>query len=188
MSLPRLIRTRYLCQNLAKHTPPTRTFLTTRPLFSPSEPTVLPRLHADLKNALRSKNKPALSVLRALLATITNASKTPKPITTDNALLALLQKTISTSKTSITEFQQAGREDLVTKEEEQISVLQAYVSEIPVMSEEEVRVVVKEVIAGEKKVVAGGILGKTLGKLASEDAAFDRQMLRRVVEEEVSHV
>src|ERR1051326_7942459 len=50
----------------------------------------LSRLREDLKTAMRAKDAARLSVLRAVLANITNASKTNAPVKDDLALLALL--------------------------------------------------------------------------------------------------
>src|SRR5262245_51749597 len=82
-----------------------------------STPTVvLSTLQPDLKTALRSKDKPRLAVLRALLAEITNASKTAKPIATDSHFYTLLARQIKSSNAAIEEFAAAKREDLVEKE------------------------------------------------------------------------
>jgi uncharacterized protein YqeY len=108
---------------------------------------ILPRLKSDLKDAMRAKDKPRLNVLRALMAEITNASKTAKPVDSDSKLLVLLKKQIASSEKAVAEFESAKREDLVEKERGQIQLMQAYVDEIPVLSKQEVDSLVDEVVA-----------------------------------------
>ena len=134
---------------------------------SASENVVLPRLQADLKNAMRSKNKPALNTIRALQAEIINASKTAKPITTDGALYSLIQKQIKSSSASLEEFRNAKREDLVAKEQAQLDVLKGYAGEMPTVGESEIDELVKSVLAGleEDKRSAGGVMGRVMATL-----------------------
>ncbi|RMZ73348.1 aspartyl glutamyl-trna amidotransferase subunit b-related [Pyrenophora seminiperda CCB06] len=131
---------------------------------SASEDIVLPRLQADLKNAMRSKNKPALNTIRGLQAEIINASKTAKPITTDGALYSLIQKQIKSSSASIEEFRNAKREDLVEKEQAQLDILKGYAEEIPTVGESEIDALVKSILEGleEGKRNAGSIMGKLM--------------------------
>ncbi|KAF2836042.1 GatB/YqeY domain-containing protein [Patellaria atrata CBS 101060] len=130
---------------------PSCRFVITRAWLSefrtPSSP-LLNQLRNDLKSAMKSKNTNQLSVLRAILADITNASKTSSPITSDLALLALLKKRISASRTAAEEFQQAGRSDLVEKEEGQIKILEGYAGSVHTVSEEEIKKAVED--AGQK--------------------------------------
>ncbi|ORX94647.1 Yqey-like protein-domain-containing protein, partial [Clohesyomyces aquaticus] len=149
---------------------------------------VLPRLHSDLKTAMRSKQKTHLLVIRSLLSSITNASKTSSPITTDGALLTLLQRTIASSQSSIADFEKAGRSDLVEKEREQVGILQAYVDEIPVVGESEVEGVVRGCVeageAGDGKGGFGRVMGRVSKELKgkSEGRAVDMEMVKGVVE------
>lgn len=108
---------------------------------------VLPRLMADLKDAMRAKDTPRLNVLRTIRAEITNASKTPKPIDSDSKLLALLKKQMANAEKAIAEFESAKREDLIEKERAQMKVMQAYVEEIPVMSQADMDALVEEAVA-----------------------------------------
>lgn len=145
---PQLLRSR-----LTAATKPTWLLRSWHPYSTPTATpdVVLPRLQADLKTALRSKNKPMLNTIRALQAEIINASKTPTPIETDCHLYKLLLKQIQASESAIQEFKAAKREDLVTKEQEQLSVLQSYLDEIPTMPESELDELIKDVVEGQKE-------------------------------------
>ncbi|CAA9961836.1 hypothetical protein PTMSG1_05213 [Pyrenophora teres f. maculata] len=168
-----------------------RQLLTSRPIClrysstSTPENVVLPRLQADLKNAMRSKNKPALNTIRAIQAEIINASKTAKPITTDGALYYLIQKQIKSSSASIEEFQNAKREDLVEKEQAQLDVLKGYAGEIPTVGESEIDELVKSVLEGleEGKRSAGSVMGKVMSSIKGRPV--DSEYVSKKIQEAV---
>lgn len=109
----------------------------------------------------------SLNVLRALLAEITNASKTSSPIKTDLQLLSLLRKRAAASRTAVQEFSAANRVDLKDKEEAQVAVLEEYAGEVDTVGEEEITRVVGELIGrmrtDKKKVDLGSVLKALVG-------------------------
>lgn len=159
-----------------------RTFLTTRPCFN-EQPTILSTLQPELKSAMRAKDKPRLTVLRALMAEITNASKTPKPVATDAALYSLLSKHIKASQAAVQEFEAAKRQDLVDKEQEQINILEGYLGQIQAVGEEEIRNIVKEAIGSSGQPKVGQVIGKVMSEIKSRPV--DSELVKKVVEEVV---
>jgi uncharacterized protein YqeY len=169
-----------------------RTFVTTSPrLSADGKPapatTTFQSLQSELKNAMRAKDKPRLSTIRALLAEITNASKTAKPIENDTTLYALLAKQIKASNSAVEEFEKAKREDLVEKERAQLSVLEELQGKIAVVSDEEIESAVREVLkqVQEKSkgdVNAGAVMGRVMGRL---HGPVDADAVRTKVEEAV---
>jgi uncharacterized protein YqeY len=169
-----------------------RTFVTTAPrLSADGKPapatTTFQSLQSELKNAMRAKDKPRLSTIRALLAEITNASKTAKPIENDTTLYALLAKQIKASNSAVEEFEKAKREDLVEKERAQLSVLEELQGKIAVVSDEEIESAVREVLkqVQEKSkgdVNAGAVMGRVMGRL---HGPVDADAVRTKVEEAV---
>ncbi|GAW12139.1 hypothetical protein EKO27_g4231 [Xylaria grammica] len=113
-------------------------------------PPLLQKLKADLKTAMRAKDAARLSVLRAALASTLNASKTSSPITTDVALVALLRKQARGCADARAEFAAAGRDDLATKEEAQIAILDEYLegSGVEELDGDQLRAVVQGAVAG----------------------------------------
>lgn len=93
-------------------------------------PIILPRLRDDMKTAMRSKDTVRLSVIRAVLADITNASHSQNPVESDGKLRALLYKKIHASRDAVLQFREANRHDLVDKEQDSIDVMHSYVKEI----------------------------------------------------------
>ena len=107
-----------------------------------------------------------LNVLRAIIAEANNAAKTSTPIKDNMQMLALLRKKRAASKAAAAEFLENKREDLSQKQEEEISVLDEYASQVQVMSEEDTAKYVDEVIESMKgngvKMNAGGVLKELL--------------------------
>lgn len=124
-------------------------------------PPLLAKLKGDLKTAMRAKDAPRLSVLRAVLAANLNASKTASPIRTDVQLVALMRSIQKGHEESAAEAKTAGREDLVEKETLQIGVLESYLAEsgVQTLGEAEIKAAVEEAIKGASE---AGIAGKAL--------------------------
>jgi uncharacterized protein YqeY len=75
-------------------------------------------------------------------------------------VLAIIEKLIKQRKDSISQFQAAGRDDLVAKEQAELVVLQAYMP--AQLSEEEVRAAVSAAIA-QVGAVGPQDMGKVMG-------------------------
>lgn len=140
---------------------------------------------------MRARDTQRLNVLRALLAEITNSSKTPSPIKDDMGLLTLLKKKIGTSKTAVEDFYKADRKDLVTKEQEQVDILEEYAAGVKTVDLEEVRRTIKTVIASIKvnsrKVTMGDVLKRTIGSGgAMEGQMVEKSEVARIVKEELA--
>jgi uncharacterized protein YqeY len=94
----------------------------------------------DMKSAMRAKDMERLGTIRLLLAAIKQKEVDERIELDDAAVLAIIEKLIKQRKDSITQFQAAGRDDLVAKEQAELVVLQAYMP--AQLSEEEVRAAV----------------------------------------------
>ena len=153
-----------------------------------SQPPLFTKLKCDLKNAMKAKDTARLSVLRGVISAVNNASKTSSPVKTDVQLLGLLRKTARSSQDAVAEFQNAGRSDLVDKEEAQIRVLQEYMqaSEVESVSDEDLRAVVAATIAEVQaeggKVATGEVMKRLNSKLKGKD--FDAKQAAEIVKNE----
>lgn len=125
-------------------------------------PPLLLKLRNDLKTAMRERDASRRDVLKAVFAEVTNASKTTTPIETDVQLLSLLRKKITAADAAMTQFKQAGRQDLVQQEQEQAAILKEYASGISLMSPEDVRQAVMDTVielrAQEPGLRAGNVM------------------------------
>lgn len=148
---------------------------------------ILAKLRDDLKGAMRAKDHARLSVLRSVLADITNLSKTPTPVKDDLTLLTLLRKRIGSAKGALEEFQKANRADLVDKEQKQVDVLEEYASGVKTMDVEETRAAVKSAIETLKdaggKVVLPEIIKSAMASL--EGQPVQKAEVVRLVKEEL---
>jgi uncharacterized protein len=156
-------------------------------MSGPASP-LLSRLRIDLKTAMRARDTARLSVLRGVLADITNSTKTATPIKDDIALLALLRKRISTSKHSIQEFSQADRKELVTNEEEQLGVLEEYAGEVKTIREDDIRIAIAEVVGNlrsdGKQLTVGDVMKRTMGPSgALHSKIVEKSVVARIAKE-----
>ena len=145
-------------------------------------------MKGDLKAAMRAKDATRLAVLRSIMSATLNASKTDRPIRTDAQLVALLRKTARASQDAVAGFKDAGRDDLVEKEDAQIKVLEGYAAESGVKSlgEKELEDAVakaKDMALAEKLPLNIGTIRKVLtqagGPLDGKD--FDGAELMNVI-------
>ncbi len=113
------------------------------------------RVQEDLKSALKQQNEDELRTLRFLLAEINNLLSdkyspekggVPANGVPDEDIVSVLQRQVKTHRESIEAFKAGNRQDLVNKEEKELSILKKYLPEQ--MSEDEIKKVVAEVKAG----------------------------------------
>jgi uncharacterized protein len=140
---------------------------------------LLSRLREDLKSAMRARDTPRLNVLRGVLADITNSSKTNAPIKDDLALLILLRKRIAATKQAVRQADDVGRSDLVTKEEEQMVILEDYAGNIKTMSDDEIRQIISGIVEQVQKEGNELVTSNIMKKCFGPDGAFEGRMVER---------
>ncbi|APF86422.1 GatB/YqeY domain-containing protein [Ralstonia nicotianae] len=116
----------------------------------------------DMKAAMRAKEMDRLGTIRLLQAAIKQREVDERIELDDAAVLAVIDKMIKQRRDSISQFQQAGRDDLVAKESAEVAVLQAYMP--AQLSDAEVDAAVRDAVA---KAGAAGPqdMGKVMGLL-----------------------
>jgi uncharacterized protein YqeY len=87
------------------------------------------KLQDDIKAAMRAKEADRLGTLRLVSAAIKQKEVDERIELDDAGVLAVLEKMIKQRKDSIAQFQAGGRQDLVEKEQSELSVLAAYMPE-----------------------------------------------------------
>ena len=129
---------------------------------------------------MKEKDTTRLNVLRTILAEATNAAKTQSPIKTDMQLLALLRKRAAAAKSASHEFENAGRRDLVEKEQGQAKVLEEYAGGVETMSEDEIRNAVIKAVNETKKQPGGQVnMGNVLKSLLGPGGSLDGKPVER---------
>ena len=125
------------------------------------------RLSDSLKDAMKAKDKGAVSTLRLILAAmkdrdIAARTKGKADGIADDEILDLLQKMVRQRQDSIEMYEKGGRRDLVDKEAAEIEVIERFLPKQ--LNEDEIRAAVNEVIDGLE---ASSIkdMGRVMGEL-----------------------
>ena len=120
------------------------------------------RITDDMKAAMRAKETARLGTIRLLLAAIKQKEVDERTELDDAAVSSIVEKLIKQRKDSISQFQAAGRDDLVAAEQAELVVLQAYLPEQ--LSAAEVEAAVAAAIA-ESGASSAKDMGKVMGLL-----------------------
>ncbi len=125
------------------------------------------RINDDMKAAMRARETGRLAAIRLLLAAIKQREVDERVTLDDTAIVAIIDKMIKQRKDSISQFEAAGRTDLVEQEGAEIAVLTGYMpaqlSEAEVA--EQVRAAVAETGAAGPQDM-GKVMAVLKGKLA----------------------
>ena len=104
------------------------------------------QITSDIKDAMKARNVDKLAALRAVKSAIMlEATKDGSATVSDEVSLKLIAKLVKQRKDSAAIFKEQNRPDLVVDEVNQLAYLEPYLPSQ--MGEEEVRKIVKEVIA-----------------------------------------
>lgn len=106
---------------------------------------MLEKFQQDMIKAMKEKNKEELSVLRMAKGAMDKIRIDQKKEVDDQLLVEVIAKEIKSRNDSIAEFKKGGREDLVSKTENEIDILKRYLPEQ--LSEEEVDKIIDEAFA-----------------------------------------
>lgn len=104
---------------------------------------MLEKFNKDIIEAMKSKDQVRLTVLRMVKGAMQLESINNKKEMNDELLIDCVSKQIKLRNDSITEFEKAGRVDLVDKNKEEIKVLQEYLPSQ--LSSEELELVLDDV-------------------------------------------
>ncbi|KAI0161663.1 GatB/YqeY domain-containing protein [Hypoxylon sp. FL1284] len=157
----------------------------------PEPPPLLQKIKGDLKTAMRAKDAPRLTVIRSILAAAQNQAKvTQEPVSTDAQVLALLRRAQRAAADAASEFEAAGRADLVSEEQAQAAVLSEYAaaaSGVDEPSEAQMRAFADEVVAreGRSKTNPGRVMKALLepGGPLADFPGLDKARLAHIVKE-----
>ena len=120
------------------------------------------RITDDMKTAMRAKDAARLGTIRLLLAAVKQKEVDDRIELDDATVSSIVEKLIKQRKDSISQFQAAGRDDLVAAEQAELVVLQAYLPEQ--LSAAEVEAAVAAAIA-ESGASSAKDMGKVMGLL-----------------------
>jgi uncharacterized protein YqeY len=103
------------------------------------------RITEDMKAAMKAKDSERLGTIRMITSAIKQREVDERIQLDDGQVLAVGEKMIKTRTESIAQFQSAGRDDLVAKEQKEVELLQGYMPQQ--LGEAEVDALIAEAIA-----------------------------------------
>ncbi len=126
------------------------------------------KIEEKLNQSLKNKDKTVFPTLRLIISAIKDfkiASKIKEQDLKDQEITSILKKMTKQRNDSCEAYKKAGREDLLKKEQEEISIINEFLPKQ--MSEEEIKTVCQKVI---KQVGASSIkdMGKIMGILKKD--------------------
>jgi len=124
--------------------------------------TIQERLRDDLYTAMRGHDAVAKTAIRMVRAAVQNKEKEKGEEVSEEATVEILARMMRQYRESIDTFRQAGRDDLVDKEEAELAVVMRYLPEQ--LGTDEVLALAKQA-ATEVGASGPGDRGKVMGKL-----------------------
>lgn len=139
------------------------------------------KLMDDLKIAMREKNDVRKNTVQMVRAAILQIEKDKGIEVDDNKILEIIAKEVKMKKDAITDFEKAGRDDLIKQTNEEMSVLQEYLPKQ--LSHDELKIKIAEIIAqvGATSIKEMGVVMKEAK--AQIGTAADGKSINEVVKE-----
>lgn len=137
----------------------------------------------DIKEAMRAKELVKRDTLRNIQASIKQIEVDERREVTDSDVEAVLMKYMKQREDAKAQFEDAGRADLVEKEDAEIAIVKAYLPEP--MDDAELESVLKEVIASvgaESMKDMGKVMGGAKAAIGSRaDGGRINQMVKKLL-------
>ncbi|HUT40658.1 MAG TPA: GatB/YqeY domain-containing protein [Gammaproteobacteria bacterium] len=119
------------------------------------------RIQQDMKDAMRARDKARLGTIRLIMAAIKQREVDERIELDDVQVIIVLEKMVKQRRESITQFEQAGRDDLVAKENSELEVIIPYMP--AALSEAEINQLIDTALAA-----TGAASIKDMGKVMAE--------------------
>ncbi len=120
------------------------------------------RIHDEMKAAMRAKDKPRLGTIRLMQSEFKRIEVDERIELDDARVLAVLDKMVKQRRDSVTQYEDAGRQELADQEHYEISVITEFLPQA--LSDDEVAALIDEAISSTG---ASGMqdMGKVMGIL-----------------------
>lgn len=103
------------------------------------------KLTADMKAAMKGGEKERLGTIRLILSAIKQQEVDMREPQSDEQILTILDKLAKQRRESISQFTDAGRDDLAAKEQSELEIIQTYLPEQ--LSDDEIDTLIDEAMA-----------------------------------------
>jgi uncharacterized protein YqeY len=142
------------------------------------------KMNDALKEAMKTKDTVRRDVIRMALNSIKQVEiDTRKPVTPEDAM-AVLQKEVKKRRETIEEAQKAGRSELAEQEQNELTILEAFMPKQ--LSRDEIVTLVREIIA-QTGATSANDKGKVMGLLMPKVKGLaDGKLVNQVVQELLS--
>ena len=127
------------------------------------------QIKADIKDAMRAKDVQKRDTLRNIQVAVKDIEVNERREVTDADLEAILMKYAKQREDAMAQFKDAGREDLVEKEQAELVIVKSYLPEP--MSDEELESILKEIISStgaESMKDMGKVMGAAKSKIGNK--------------------
>ena len=100
---------------------------------------------ADMKSAMKEGNKERLGTIRLILAAVKQVEVDTRTDVSDDDLISILDKMCKQRRESISQFEQANRDDLASKEKSELDIISEYLP--AALSEKEIASLIDDAIS-----------------------------------------
>ncbi|AFA49405.1 GatB/YqeY domain-containing protein [Acetobacterium woodii] len=142
------------------------------------------QLQADLKTAMKAKDKVKKSTVTMIRAAILQVEKDQQVELGDDQILEIIAKQLKQRRDGLAEFEKAQRDDLIQQAQEEITIIEGY---LPTqLTIDEIKVIVTETIQE-----TGAVDLKDMGKIMSAlmpkvKGRADGKLVNQVVRESLT--
>ena len=141
------------------------------------------RIKNDIKEAMRAKETAKRDTLRNIQAAIKQIEVDERRELSDADVETIMMKYLKQREDAKTQFADAGREDLVSKEDAEITLVKSYLPEP--MSDEELETILKEIVAttvATSMKDMGKVMGTAKAKVGSRaDGGRINQVVKKLL-------
>lgn len=144
------------------------------------------QISEDMKSAMKSGDKEKLETIRSIRAAILEFEKSGVDREMNNEdEITLLSQLAKKRRDSIQMYRDAGREELATKEESELAVIQTYLPKQ--LSEVEIAGIIEKAIS-ENSITGPKDMGKLMGAIMPElKGKADGKIVQKIVREKLGN-
>ena len=147
--------------------------------------TIRPLIEEAVKVSMRERNKEKTSTLRMAISELKKEEIDTRKDITDEVSIKILQRMIKQRKESMSQFNEAGRDELAKKEELEIKILEEFMPQQ--LAENEITEIISKVIE-DSGASSPQDMGKVMGLLKSEfQGDADMGLVSKIVKETLSN-
>ncbi len=140
----------------------------------------------ELKDAMKNKDELKKNTITLLRSAILQVEKDNQKQLTEDEMIAIVSKEVKKRRDSISDYQKAGRDDIIVDLKREIEILSKYLPEQ--LSNEQIEKLVDEAIA-QTQATSARDMGKVMQNLRSKtNGKADGKIVSEIVKEKLSNM